>query len=535
MINKENPFFSTGNQQEYDNFIKNVVNKLFQYKVPVESLNEIKNQEIMNVSEVDDLLDTILSTGERGINLTKFAEKDDDVSIARFIAKINKSIVKDNDGVSRILFLYKDANDNIIPYVVKGRYKHGYLYNAELETIINDTDSAKEFITNELSTYYNDTFIEEGVVSYDDLSVRRVRVVNREHQIFKQLRNAFKQELLDGVAAARLMFKTDVLRDEQGNPILVNGKQVYRISRDSNLVPILKEEWAADLNGLSPIYYFNKGKAYAGGKLTGRVFESDRFIIFDENSNVVKNYGNQLLNSVVQYLGTTKNSSIDNLLVWSEEDGTFNIELNASQEAAIDAKIEQYINDFVDTSYNRIQESKDFMKGRRVTIDNVADYMLNHQLMYIASNELLEGDTKYYKDVQTFLKRTKEYQASGNPYGIASIRRTLTSSPLEKIQIGPANWNITLSDRFNAITFHTTKKFKKSVLDSLEKVLSNKKIMGNHAMSKEDAHILMYGIDGEGGYTDAKVNDAQSYITFEEWVRRVAARGELDKYKRKMI
>ena len=41
----------------------------------------------------------------------------------------------------------------------------------------------------------------------------------------------------------------------------------------------------------------------------------------------------------------------------------------------------------------------------------------------------------------------------------------------------------------------------------------------------------MYGLDGEGGYTDAKVNDAQSYITFEEWVRRVAARGELEKYR----
>ena len=54
--------------------------------------------------------------------------------------------------------------------------------------------------------------------------------------------------------------------------------------------------------------------------------------------------------------------------------------------------------------------------------------------------------------------------------------------------------------------------------------------MGDHAMSKHDAHVLMYGLDGEGGYTDAKVNDAQSYITFEEWVRRVAARGELDKY-----
>lgn len=530
MINKENQFFSTGNKSEYDTFISNVVKKLTENNVniPLEQLAPIAKNGVF-VTDIEEFATHILSTGERGVDVTDFVDGDE-VAKARFAKKIENAISKDEDGNSHILFVYKGEDGTVIPYMIKGKYRGGYIYNAQFEFSINADDGVKSSMRSALDSHFSDTFINDGTISYGDLSVTRVRIVNKEHQLFRQLRNAFKQELLDGISAARLMFETDVLRDNDGNPVIINGKEVYRITRDSKLAPVMKKEWAANLNGLSPIYHFNKGKAFNNGKLTGRVFESDRFIIFNEDNNVVRNYGQELLDSVIQYLGTTKNPSTDNLLLWSEVNGTPELNLTAQQEAAIDAKLEEYINKFIDISYERMQQTKDFMKGRRVSIDNVADYMLNHQLMYINSNELLEGDTKYYKDVQTFLKRTKEYQASGNPYGIASIRRTLTSSPLEHIQIGPASWNITLNDRFNAITFHTTKKFKKTVLDNLEKVLSNKKIMGDHAMSKQDAHILMYGIDGEGGYTDAKVNDAQSYITFEEWVRRVAARGELDKY-----
>ena len=35
----------------------------------------------------------------------------------------------------------------------------------------------------------------------------------------------------------------------------------------------------------------------------------------------------------------------------------------------------------------------------------------------------------------------------------------------------------------------------------------------------------------EGGYQDTTVNDAQSYITFPEWIIRITARGQLPKYK----
>ena len=545
VINNDNQLFSTGNQSEYDSFINSVVNRLtennvnvpletfipifYNDKLEIKSANDLAKQGIVMLSDEKEFIDAILSTGERGINVMKLAGGDE-LAKAKIVKNIENTVDK-NSEENTITFAYKESNGRITAFTIKGKYKAGYIYNAKMDEIINADDFVKESLRSKLSNYYNDEFISVGKVSYKDLSVTRVRIVNKNHQLFRQLRNAFKQELLDGVAAARLMFETDVLRDKDKNPILVNGKEVYCINRDDSLAPVLKQKWAADMNGLSPIYHF-RGEAYENGKLTGRVFESDRFIIFDNNDNVVRNYGQELLDSAINYLQSTKDDTKENLLVWTEDKdaGTYDIELTSRQENYIDAKIEEYINDFVDNSYERIQEYKDFTRGRRISIDNVADYMLNHQLMYINSNELLEGDTKYYKDPQTFLKRTKEYQASGVPYGISSIRRTLTSSPLDKITVGNPDWGITLTDRFNAVTFHTTKKFKDSVLKSLEKTLTNKDVMGDRVMSKAEAHTLMYGIDGKGGYTDAKVNDAQSYITFEEWVRRVAARGELDRY-----
>ena len=530
VVDLHNPLFTTGNQDEYDSFINNIVSDLMSNNIstdPSYVAKFVKNIGVLVKSD-NDFVSHLLSTGEQDVDLREFV---DDVQLLNIEEEANK---QNNDTIV-IPFVKQNEDKTAIVYSLEGKlnkttgsYKRGYLQNAKIKNLFN-AENFKEDITKLISDHFKSDFINNGVVSYKNNTVKRNRVVNKNHQIFKQLKNAFKQELLDGIAAARLMFETNVLKDNNGNPILINGKESYIINRDSKLSPILQKRWANDLNGLSPIYHFKKS-AYKDGKLTGRVFESDRFIIFDENQETVRNYGQELIDSVVKYLGTVDNPSIDNLLLWTESNGTFDLNLTQSQENAIDEKLSEYINAFVDNSYQRIQKTKHFMRGKRVNIDNVADFMLNHQLMYINSNELLEGDTKYYKDVQTFLKRTKEYQASGNPYGIASIRRTLTSTPLENIQIGPASWNITLNDRFNAVTFHTTNTFNKKVLDNLESVLSNKKIMGDRVMSKDDAHVLMYGLDGNGGYADAKVNDAQSYITFEEWVRRVAARGELDKY-----
>ena len=49
-------------------------------------------------------------------------------------------------------------------------------------------------------------------------------------------------------------------------------------------------------------------------------------------------------------------------------------------------------------------------------------------------------------------------------------------------------------------------------------------------MSKANAKI--HAANMMAGYTNTTVNDAQSYITFEEWVRRITARGQLPQYKK---
>lgn len=64
-----------------------------------------------------------------------------------------------------------------------------------------------------------------------------------------------------------------------------------------------------------------------------------------------------------------------------------------------------------------MSEYKDLDINNLINEKNSIDFALNHRLMYIAFNDIFEGDTKFYKDTQTFLKRSKESQASGVPYG----------------------------------------------------------------------------------------------------------------------
>lgn len=545
LVNQEHPLFATGNQGEFDEFVNNVTKKLLENNRNIaDNLIAYFGKAAVVINDDAEFMRHISSTGESTINIADILEgEENDINIQLLkikefaeqqIAERKKAGEQTENVV--LMFVKTNSDDTAIPYLMEGKYVNGRLYNAKFSNTLNMNENLEEGNTKGLHDLlyknFEVDFVEKNKVEFGDLSVVRQRIVNKDHQLFKQLKSVFKQELIDAVDAIRLMFKTQAAVDGNRQPIIRNGKQVLIITRDKKLRPVLKEEWAKDTNGLSPIYHIGKkGEVLKeNGKLAGRVFESDRFVVFDEEDNVVRNYGQELLDTVLIYMTTTKNSNINNLVTWTEVNGKFELNLTSDQELAIEDKIQEFINDFVDNSYVRLQSKKDFLRGKALNFDNVADYMLNHHLMYVNSNDLLEGDTKYYSDVQTFLKRTKEYQASGNPYGIASIKRTLTTSPVEKIQIGPAAWCITLTDRFNAITFHTTKKFRDSVLTSLEHALTNKKLMGVHAMSEEDAKNIMRGNDGEHGYTDAKVNDAQSYITFEEWVRRVAARGELDKY-----
>ena len=534
-INSNNQLFRTVNQEEYNNFINSVTDTITN-KVSDNDFVQAEVDESKLPSPLDDdvFANHLLAEGDYTLEIPSDEEHEEYTTV----------LPETQRGTIEGLDLGKNPEVRIIAshtikvpgrdkpvevfYYMKGKYNNytGELQDASFDGFYtNLAQDVKDAIRTIIDNNYKSTFENKGSVSYGEQTVVRQLGVDATHQLFKQCKAAFKQELLDGIAAAKLMFKTEERTET------IDGKTVTKhviVTKDGK--PVLKDEWAKDTNGLSPFYHMTEdGEVFVNGKLAGKVFTSDRFVLYDENDNVIRNYGQELIDSVVQYMTTT---SVDNLIDWIEdtdEEGTLlDLNLSAEQEAAIDAKMEEFIVDFTNSSRERFKESKNFIKGTSLNINNVADFMLNHLIMYINSNELLEGDTKYYKDAQTFLKRTKEYQASGTPYAIASTRRTLTTEPKDFGEIG---WGIHQKDRFYAVTIRNTDTFDKILLNNLVKMLSNPKVMGDQVMSEKDAKAHIFGADGKGGYTQAVVNDAQSYITFEEWVRRVAARGELEKYR----
>lgn len=535
IVNANHQLFRTVNQEKYDNFINSVTNTITN-KISDNDFVQAELDESKLPYPLDDdvFANHLLAEGEYTLEITSEDEHEEYTTV----------LPETQRGTIEGLDLGKNPEIRIIAshtikvpgrdkpvevfYYMKGKYNNytGEVQDASFDGFYANLDQdIKDAIRTIIDNNYKNTFENKGSVSYGDQTVVRQLGVNTTHQLFKQCKAAFKQELIDGIAAAKLMFKTEERTET------IDGKTVTKhviITKDGK--PVLKDEWAKDTNGLSPFYHMTEdGKVFVNGKLAGKVFTSDRFVLYDEKDNVIRNYGQELIDSVVQYMTTT---SVDNLIDWIEdtdEEGTLlDLNLSSEQEAAIGAKMEEFIIDFTNSSIERFNESKNFIKGTSLNINNVADFMLNHLIMYINSNELLEGDTKYYKDAQTFLKRTKEYQASGTPYAIASTRRTLTTEPKDFGEIG---WGIHQKDRFNAITIRNTDTFDKILLNNLVKMLSNPKVMGDQVMSEKDAKAHIFGADGKGGYTQAVVNDAQSYITFEEWVRRVAARGELEKYR----
>lgn len=397
--------------------------------------------------------------------------------------------------------------------------------------------------------------------------------VNVEHPIFKQFKNIFVQELQDMATAVNVLFKND------------NGKVVCDNDLDSKTfsLPIFKEGYSNDketARRLYDNYHTKKGKILAktdkGYKLLGDVFKSDRFKITMTLSNgeqEVINFGERILQSGafdVLYGGanntyihtTTKGNGVE-------------VYLTKEQNDVVEEQLKEFIKDVCRKSRSKFEQHKDFVPESLLTTTNVRDFALNYRLMYTNFNDLFEGDTKFYKDSQTFLKRAKEAQASGVPYGIVDYTTDLSANPIEvesplnttefvrKTVDGiTENVQIKQYDKFTGVTikntvrtgetigtFKTNKDGKivkwskdkngKFVEDYNGNYIFDKKsdlakklinVFVESGMSKNGAEIQAANM--LGAYTNTTVNDAQSYITFEEWVRRITARGQLPKYKK---
>ena len=222
--------------------------------------------------------------------------------------------------------------------------------------------------------------------------------------------------------------------------------------------------------------------------------------------------------------------------------------------------IDNIVSDWLDSYMSFISNSRSQFETILDAADNLdfTDYMINTTLAYMMYDSIFEGSSKFYKDPKTFLKRAKETQMGGTSFAAFDFNQYIGNNIETVKDINGQDAVISIKDRggneliktiptytgngisdnpfvlrtgFRAITVKNTKsKYKeaKRVWETVYK--SALKGVKNEESARKIADQIASGYGyGEKGAT-TKVNDAQSYITLEEFIRRKFADGTLEEY-----
>lgn len=241
----------------------------------------------------------------------------------------------------------------------------------------------------------------------------------------------------------------------------------------------------------------------------------------------------------------------------TDEQGTrLVLDLGATQKKALLNIVDNWMKDVLQESTARTSDFVQAMEHNNIqyTQPMIQSFILNALNMNMNYDDMFEGDFKFYNNARDFLKRTKESQAGGDGYSGYRLtelpRRGITENTYfgepEIINIKTAknteagnyivptydngsivNKPMTARNGFRAVTIHNTIKPSDVAMD-LQETLEEEFI--SQGMSKEDAHARSVKIAG-GYFAQTKVNDAQSFITLEEFIRRKYADGTIGDYQ----
>lgn len=380
--------------------------------------------------------------------------------------------------------------------------------------------------------------------------------INKNHPIFQQLINAFLQELIDMGDAINTIFVTD----DNGVVTRVNknGKAVLQFNPGYSNSPVGRLYKKYHYNGKEIV----KGFGTNNETLTGNAFKSNRLVIVKEDGTEI-NYGQQFIEQFVDFLygGGISTNTNESVKFIKNNGRVVGVNLSAQTQEfrdGIDTMISNFIADYTREAIKRVQPSKQFIKESMSSLigedkddkefnRKVSEFILNTHLMYMNFDDLFEGNSKFYGSAQDFLKRAKEVQGSGVPYGIVNYNNSFVikektrkkGALLNETSIINRIGDIGQYDSFTAVTIVNSLRtpvgteYKKADGTGTDGVIT-KALAANFARQagrkRPNARDLERARKMMEGFSGAKVNDAQSYITFEEWVRRIAARGQLMKH-----
>ena len=380
----------------------------------------------------------------------------------------------------------------------------------------NKTDNLDDNIVETLRTYLTKEF---------NKTVTPVAKIDSSNQgaMATQLRNVIKGEI-QSACHYRQFF------DNDGNPTL-NPSQYY----DN--------------------FHKQKDVFTKNGEFVGNVFHYHKLHnIIDENGNVVIDVDAEL--QKIAHISSTGELPFR---VTHTTNGNTTVDFTTLNEA-IDEFITRWVNAFYqhtvgrlyntyaplfNTEYNDVANHVDYM--------TLFDMMMNATLFDIKMDDLSHGDTAFYKDTQTYVKRSKEEQAggilsSGANFGYQKVGNTVVNSfiptvidkdaPLQvDVKEGKTTKKVTLTYNKNgkqvpvnlrtAYNGVTIKNVVRPVTTANNIYKRLKDVAGvPEARAKRLAEAFGYN-----GGENTKIDDAQSYITFPEACRRIAQLGLWDEYK----
>lgn len=461
--------------------------------------------------------------------------------------------IENEDGTISIPIVYKTKDSPDIVWI-KGNKIEGeinnILYNIEIEGIssVNDNKLSDDFYAD-----IADILKQEGIEN-GSIDVR----INRAAPIFAGFRQNVIGELNMFINQLNYLFDNDskgnwVLRkdtngliervhfnkityDDKGREcILVEGKWLDKEKTKSN-------PKAGKLSG--NFFSFQKlfnTKDYKAGE------ELERALLLYGGTSVGEAGG------LIQVKGNTATLNINSPLIRIENG---KIVFNETQEvkSIIDNIVEQWIKSFNKEIVAHGKQYQNLLQELQKSNEDLVDFALNTANAYMQLDDILEGDVKFYKDAKDFLKRAKEVQAGGTAYAGFDINDTLSAKIKETVGYNGAKQEIkfgnTTIDKyanvyfpvegytivhaagkyarngFRAVTINNTVRPSKQA-NNIQQELFNylKDELGEVAATKKAAEIA-------NGYREAsKTNDAQSFITIEEFMRRRYADGTFKEYE----
>ena len=537
-------------------------------KIELNSRNVEGNlsSDVINSSFITNFINTLSSelNTEKGSNtpLAKFGTW----KLGGHQYNLSNILVEEKDNNGRIINygLFRKVNDNYVPTdyatdMIKISLFNGASDRTQGKNVLYSRMSTGDYIATALSSFFNDernkgkfngavasyfmrtpsdapkNFLVSAPRYFTENLIKSDGTFNRNHIVFNQYRRIIRQELTNAIHALEYMFEVNngvVRLDNNGKPVLNDNIKNMKDPRHNlykqyhYIKDILKE---VDDNG------------HKYWTTTGNVFKSTKLTYVDANGEQ-HNFMSKIISDSPQGEG------IINFLYGGVQgrpltlDTNGNVVISKELQDAIDSQIEKFITALVEDGKARIHKFDDLLKDSsdsnkiKYTDIELQDFMINYHLMYNNFDDLFEGDAKFYGTAQDFLKRAKEVQASGVPYANEESDTFGDIYNPSKKQINDAHsvlesedfadirsklHNMHLFDKFTGVTIKNTVKQDPMTLPNGPLV----KELVKAGLTEEIANEMMKG------YAGTKVNDAQSYITFEEWIRRVALRGQLYQYK----